>query len=194
MGETTAIRGPALTYTGDAFREGLAATMRYESDAIVAMKDGKITHFGPASQVRDALPPDTTVKDLGKDTLTMAGFIDCHVHYPQTQIIGAYGEQLLDWLEKYTFVIASPTPWIPPRSPLSMRVTASIDTSVTSPNSSSAHRRPSSLCGVTGSLEIRFTAARLVRRQNRTARGRSGERTSSSATGSGSNSAPCRRT
>ena len=34
----------------------------------------------------------------------MAGFIDCHVHYPQTQIIGAFGEQLIDWLNKYTFV------------------------------------------------------------------------------------------
>ena len=104
MSETTAIRGPALTYTGDAFREGLAATMRYESDAVVAMKDGKITHFGPASQIREALPPGTSVNDLGKDTLTMAGFIDCHVHYPQTGIIGSYGEQLIDWLDKYTFV------------------------------------------------------------------------------------------
>jgi guanine deaminase len=103
-GATTAVRGPVLTYTGDAFLKGLESTMRYESDAIVAMKDGKITHFGPASQVRDALPPGTTVKDLGKDTLTMAGFIDCHVHYPQTQIIGAYGEQLIDWLNKYTFI------------------------------------------------------------------------------------------
>src|SRR5690242_5936091 len=101
---TTALRGPVLTYTGDAFLEGLEATMRYESDAIVAMKDGTITHFGPASEVRDALPPDTTVTELGKDTLTMAGFIDCHVHYPQTEIIGAYGGQLIDWLDKYTYV------------------------------------------------------------------------------------------
>lgn len=34
----------------------------------------------------------------------MPGFIDSHVHYPQTQIIGSHGEQLLDWLDKYTFV------------------------------------------------------------------------------------------
>lgn len=104
LSATTAIRGPALTYTGDAFVEGLAATMRYESDAIVAMMDGKITHFGPATQMRDALPPGTTIKDLGKDTLTMAGFIDCHVHYPQMQVIGAYAGQLMDWLDKHTFV------------------------------------------------------------------------------------------
>ena len=78
--------------------------MYYESDAIVAMAGGKITHFGPASTVRSALPPGTHIEDHGPDCLIMPGLIDCHVHYPQTQIIGAYGAQLLDWLEKYTFV------------------------------------------------------------------------------------------
>jgi guanine deaminase len=101
---TTAVRGAVLTYTGDAFLRGIEETMRYEPDAIIAMADGKITHFGPADKVRPELPADIPVRDLGKDTLTMAGFIDCHVHYPQTQIIGAYGEQLIDWLEKYTYV------------------------------------------------------------------------------------------
>ena len=103
-GPTTAIRGPVLTYTGDAFLEGTESTMHYESDAIVAMCDGKITHFGPARKVLAKLPPKAKIKEYGKDNLIMAGFIDCHVHYPQTQIIGAFGEQLIDWLNKYTFV------------------------------------------------------------------------------------------
>ena len=34
----------------------------------------------------------------------MPGFIDPHIHYPQTQVIASYGAQLLEWLEKYTFV------------------------------------------------------------------------------------------
>ena len=34
----------------------------------------------------------------------MAGFVDCHVHYPQTEIIGAYGGQLIDWLDRHTYV------------------------------------------------------------------------------------------
>ena len=38
------------------------------------------------------------------DALISAGFIDTHVHYPQVQMIGAYGSQLLEWLTKYTFV------------------------------------------------------------------------------------------
>ena len=99
-----AIRGPVLTYTGDAFLEGLESTMRFEPDAIVAMAGGKITHFGPADQVRAQLPHGTVVKEYGRDTVIMAGFIDCHVHYPQTQIIGAFGAQLIDWLNRYTFI------------------------------------------------------------------------------------------
>src|SRR6187455_3611884 len=99
-----AIRGPVLTYTGDAFSDGLERTMRYEADAIVAMANGRITHFGPTSQVRSQLPPDTLIKEYGRDSLIMAGFIDCHVHYPQTPIMGAYGAQLIDWLDKYTFI------------------------------------------------------------------------------------------
>jgi guanine deaminase len=99
-----AIRGPVLTYTGDAFSEGLESTMRYEPDAIVAMSGGRITHFGPASQVRGQLPANVLIKEYGSDSLIMAGFIDCHVHYPQVPIIGACGAQLIEWLEKYTFV------------------------------------------------------------------------------------------
>jgi guanine deaminase len=101
---TTAIRGPALTFTGDPFIDGVESTIRYESDAIIGMAGGKITHFGPASTVKSELPPRTHIKEYGRDSLILPGFIDCHVHYPQTQIIGAYGEQLLDWLNKYTFV------------------------------------------------------------------------------------------
>lgn len=101
---TTAIRGPALTYTGDPFQLGLEATLVYEPDAIVAIADGKIAHFGPARTVRARLPRGTKVEDCGRDALIMAGFVDSHVHYPQAEIIGAYGAQLLDWLNKYTFV------------------------------------------------------------------------------------------
>ena len=39
-----------------------------------------------------------------KDKLIMPGFIDTHVHYPQIDMMAAFGEQLLDWLNNYTFV------------------------------------------------------------------------------------------
>lgn len=100
---TLALRGAVLTFTGDPFQDGIEATQRYESDAIVAIADGKITHLGPAAEVRPKLPAGVTLRENGKDTLMVAGFIDSHVHFPQTPMLAAYGEQLLGWLNKYTF-------------------------------------------------------------------------------------------
>ncbi|MAN52906.1 MULTISPECIES: guanine deaminase [unclassified Marinimicrobium] len=37
------------------------------------------------------------------DWLLMPGLIDSHIHYPQTGVIASYGEQLIDWLNHYTF-------------------------------------------------------------------------------------------
>ena len=98
----TALRGPALTFTGDPFRDGLEKTMVHEPDAIVAMADGRVTHFGPAERILRVLPAGTEIRDFGKDALISAGFIDTHVHFPQTTMIASYGAQLLDWLEQYT--------------------------------------------------------------------------------------------
>jgi guanine deaminase len=77
--------------------------MVYQSDAIVGMANGLITHFGPAAEILPQLPTGTEVKDYSNNSLISAGFVDSHVHFPQTPMIAAYGEQLLDWLNKYTF-------------------------------------------------------------------------------------------
>ena len=100
---TAAIRGPVLTFTGDPFKLGLEHTMVHESDAIVAFGDGRITHFGPADAILPELPAGVPIRDYGPDALISAGFIDSHVHFPQTPMIGAHGAQLLDWLNTYTF-------------------------------------------------------------------------------------------
>jgi guanine deaminase len=99
-----AIRGPLLTYSGDPFSLGVGEAMHYESDALLLIEAGRIARVGPAAKLRRALPPAIEVEDYGRDSLIMAGFIDCHVHFPQIPIIGAGGEQLIDWLNKYTFV------------------------------------------------------------------------------------------
>ena len=101
--QPTAIRGPVLSFSGDPFRDGLADTMVHEPDAIVVMQDGRIARFGPASEVAPNLPPGIEVRDWGRSSLICAGFIDCHVHFPQTPMIAAYGKRLLDWLNAYTF-------------------------------------------------------------------------------------------
>jgi guanine deaminase len=39
------------------------------------------------------------------DALIIPGFVDTHIHYPQTEMIASYGEQLLEWLDTYTFPV-----------------------------------------------------------------------------------------
>ena len=46
--------------------------------------------------------PHLEIHDYGNNLIT-AGFIDSHMHYPQTKIIASYGKRLLDWLNDYTF-------------------------------------------------------------------------------------------
>lgn len=99
----TAIRGAALSYTKDPFQNPIEECFVYESDAIVVMQGGMISAFGPASDIAKSLPDGVRVTRYD-NCLILAGFIDCHVHYPQTEIIGTYGKHLLDWLHEYTFV------------------------------------------------------------------------------------------
>ncbi|MEZ5838276.1 MAG: guanine deaminase [Geminicoccaceae bacterium] len=63
------------------------------------VEDGRIAAIGQNIDI----PGGVEVDDHG-DLLIMPGFIDTHLHYPQTQVIGSYGAQLLDWLQRYTFV------------------------------------------------------------------------------------------
>ena len=98
-----AIRGSLVTFTGDPFVEGVNATRRYERDAIVAMDAGRVVDVGAAADVLPRLSAGTEVTQYANALIT-AGFIDCHVHYPQLPIIGAGGKPLLDWLSGYTFV------------------------------------------------------------------------------------------
>jgi guanine deaminase len=67
------------------------------------MANGLITDFGPAQRVLPRLPANAEIKNYSKDSLISAGFIDSHVHFPQTPMIAAHGEQLLDWLTNYTY-------------------------------------------------------------------------------------------
>src|SRR4249919_520722 len=101
----TALRGQVLTFTGDPFLVGAQQAVRYESDGLIVISGGTITGFGPYESMRTALAAGTPVTRYGTDSLILPGFVDAHVHYPQTQMIGAYGKQLIDWLNTYAFVV-----------------------------------------------------------------------------------------
>ena len=46
--------------------------------------------------------PEVAVQHL-PDCIIAPGFVDMHIHYPQTDVIGSPAEGLLPWLENYTF-------------------------------------------------------------------------------------------
>ena len=100
---TKAIRGRCLSYRDNPFRKPLAECLVYEEDGLIVMDGGHIIAFGPASELMPGLGQNVPITRYD-NALICPGFIDCHVHYPQTEMIGAYGKQLIDWLNKYTFV------------------------------------------------------------------------------------------
>ena len=87
MNNLHALRCAALTFRDDPFLVGAAAAMHYESDALIVIDDGHIKSFGPYASLKSSLRHDTPVTSY-TDALILPGFIDLHVHYPQTQIIG----------------------------------------------------------------------------------------------------------
>ena len=103
MTQRSAVRGRLLTFTADPAEAGAAASHRYWGDGIVVIEAGSIVAVGDAASILPSLPEATPI-DHYPDQLVMPGLIDTHIHYPQTQVIGSYGEQLLEWLQKYTFV------------------------------------------------------------------------------------------
>ena len=76
--------------------------VRYIEDGLLIAEHGKITWFGDWQSGQAHLPAGVQVKHY-PGQLIVPGFIDTHIHFPQTEMIGAYGEQLLEWLNTYTF-------------------------------------------------------------------------------------------
>lgn len=85
----------------DPGESGRSDCSEYFDDGILVVEDGRIAEAGPADSISDRLG-DTPVTELG-DKLIIPGLVDCHVHFPQLDIIGSYGAQLLDWLERYAY-------------------------------------------------------------------------------------------
>ena len=95
------IRGSFLDFVGDPFYQSEVESVRYLVDGLLIVADGKIQAFGPYSDVHSEYPEISITEYPGR--LITPGFIDTHIHYPQTGMIAAYGEQLLEWLNQYTF-------------------------------------------------------------------------------------------
>lgn len=93
------LRARVFSPVADPFRSDAAKSYLAYDDGFLAIDDSRITGIGPWDQ----RPADGTVFDLGRDTLITPGFVDTHLHAPQLEMIGSYGGDLLDWLNRYTF-------------------------------------------------------------------------------------------
>lgn len=94
-----ALRGRLLDFTADPAVVG-ADALRYIEDGALIIENGRIAALGEAA---DLLPGLTCPIDDHSGKLILPGLIDLHIHYPQSRVIAAFGTQLMDWLERYTF-------------------------------------------------------------------------------------------
>jgi len=97
-----AYRAGILHFTADpAFHDNAHA---WHEDGLLLVHDGRVLAAGDYAQLRDRLPPGAEVCDY-RGKLIVPGFIDTHVHYPQTDMIASPAPGLLPWLETYTFPV-----------------------------------------------------------------------------------------
>ena len=91
-----------------------ASLLRFDSAGLAVFDTDGLLVVGPNAagvQVVQAVGPYSTVAPHYPGIATehlpgriiAPGFVDMHIHYPQTDVIGAPAEGLLPWLENYTF-------------------------------------------------------------------------------------------
>ncbi|MEW6168775.1 MAG: guanine deaminase [Pseudomonadota bacterium] len=97
-------RGALLHFSGDPGDHDDAGSYHYHEDGLLLVEDGRVAACGSAAALLPALPQGATLVDHGADLL-LPGLIDTHIHFPQTEVIGSAGSDLLDWLEHYVFAV-----------------------------------------------------------------------------------------
>lgn len=95
-----AYRASILYFTADPAFESHAYV--WHEDGMLLVDQDRIVTAGAYRDVHATLPVGTPVHD-DRGKIIMPGFIDTHVHYPQTDMIASPSPGLLPWLEKYTF-------------------------------------------------------------------------------------------
>lgn len=95
------LRGRTLTFNSEPIGPEDNDSYHYEEDGALLLSGGKIIAAGTFDEVFSQAGDGQIVDH--RPNLLMAGFIDTHIHFPQVQVIGSWGAQLLDWLNTYTF-------------------------------------------------------------------------------------------
>jgi guanine deaminase len=96
---TRAYRAGVLHFHADpAFHEHAYS---WHEDGLLVVRDGVVADVGDYAKLKDTLDGVEVTDYSGK--LIVPGFIDTHIHYPQTDMIASPSAGLLPWLETYTF-------------------------------------------------------------------------------------------
>ncbi|WP_371168485.1 guanine deaminase [Aliiroseovarius sp. 2305UL8-7] len=93
--------GQTVRFSSDPFKGPVSDCVSHETRGAIAVENGLIRDIGTADQLKSDYP-QAKITDYG-DALLSPGFVDTHVHYPQTAIIASWGKRLIDWLNSYTF-------------------------------------------------------------------------------------------
>ncbi|MFQ3325021.1 MAG: guanine deaminase [Pseudomonadales bacterium] len=99
-----AYRASILHFLADPDKVDVDKSYEFFNDGILLVDQGKVVNVGFADEILAGLDNSVAVLDY-PDALIIPGFVDTHIHYPQTEMIAAYGEQLLEWLDNYTFPV-----------------------------------------------------------------------------------------
>ncbi len=101
---THAYRASILHFVADPDAVAPETSFEYFDDGVLLVADGQVVRVGEASAILAELPADCDLTEYSNCLLT-PGFVDTHIHYPQIEMIAAYGEQLLEWLNTHTFPV-----------------------------------------------------------------------------------------
>ena len=96
-----AYRAALLHMLEDPVRVPAAEACAYHPDGVLVVEDGHVAASGAYADLAPTLG-DTPLTELSGRLIT-PGFIDAHVHYPQVDVMAAWGAQLLDWLSNHTY-------------------------------------------------------------------------------------------
>jgi guanine deaminase len=79
---------------------GKLAAIRHYPDGLMVVEDGIIAAIGAHADLAARFADVPTEALPG---ILVPGFIDAHIHYPQTEKIASHGDQLLEWLRHHIF-------------------------------------------------------------------------------------------
>jgi guanine deaminase len=97
-----AYRAALLHALDDPSRVPADAAIAHHPDGLLVVEDGHVAAVGAYADLAPTLPKGTSIEELPGRLIT-PGFVDAHIHFPQTDVIAAWGGELLDWLERHTY-------------------------------------------------------------------------------------------